>query len=148
MDIDTVKELREETGISIMACKKALEESGGDKDKARAILRKESDNAAIKKTERQTHAGVIEAYVHANKKVGVLVELRSETDFVSRNPGFSSLAHDIAMHIAASTPESVEELLTQPFIKDMDITIHAKIKEAIQKFGEKIEIARFERFTL
>ncbi|MDP2676331.1 MAG: translation elongation factor Ts [bacterium] len=147
-DIETVKQLREETGVSIMACKRALAESNGDMEKAKEILRKESDAVAIKKTERETKAGVIEAYIHSNKKVGVLMELRSETDFVARNPEFETLAHDIAMHIAASAPESVNDLASQPFIKDMSVTIGDKVKEAIQKFGENIEISRFERFTL
>jgi len=103
---------------------------------------------AAKKTERETKAGVIEAYIHSNKKMGVLVELRSETDFVARNPEFETLAHDIAMHIAASAPESTNDLLSQPFIKDMSVTIGDKVKEAIQKFGENVEISRFERFML
>lgn len=145
---DIVKELREETGVSIMACKKALEESGGDKEEAKKILRKESGAIAAAKTERETKAGVIDAYIHSNKKVGALVELRSETDFVSRSPEFYALAHDIAMHVAASAPESVEDLLSQRFIKDADRMVGDIIKEAIQKFGENIEIARFERFSL
>jgi len=147
-DVDIVKQLREETGISIMACKRALEESRGNIEKAKEILRKESGAVALKKTDRETKAGVVDAYIHSNKKVGVLVELRSETDFVSRNPDFKAFAHDIAMHIAASTPDSIEDLLSQPFIKDMSVTIGDKLKEVILKFGENIEIARFERFTL
>ncbi|PIR69511.1 MAG: translation elongation factor Ts [Candidatus Niyogibacteria bacterium CG10_big_fil_rev_8_21_14_0_10_46_36] len=147
-DLETVKQLREETGVSIMACKRALSQSGGDMEKAKEILRKESDAVAIKKTDRETKAGVIDAYIHSNKKVGVLLEVRSETDFVARSPEFEALAHDIAMHIAASTPESVDDLLSQPFIKDMSMTIGDKIKEAIQKFGENIEVAQFERFSL
>lgn len=147
-DLDIVKKLREETGVSIMACKRALTESSGDIEKAKEILRKESDAVAIQKTDRETKAGIIDSYIHSNKKVGVLLELRSETDFVARNTEFETLAHDIAMHIAASTPVSIEDLAAQPFIKDMSVTVGDKIKAAIQKFGENIEIARFERFTL
>lgn len=147
-DLDTVKKLREETGVSIMACKRALAESNGDIEKAKEILRKESDAVAIKKTDRETKSGVIDSYIHSNKKVGVLIELRSETDFVARTVEFGILTHDIAMHIAAASPTSIENLLVQPFIKDMGVTVGDKIKAAIQKFGENIEIARFERFTL
>lgn len=147
-ELDLLKQLREETGVSIMACKRALEKAGGDLVKASEFLKAESGEVALKKTARETHAGVIDAYVHTNRKVGVLVELRSETDFVSRNPEFFSLAHDIAMHIAASDSVSVETLANEPFIKEPQYTIGDKIKQAIQKFGEKIEIARFERFSL
>ncbi len=129
-------------------CKKALEEAGGDEKKAMEWLRERGIEVAEKKASRGTSAGIIDSYIHGNGQVGVLVELKSETDFVARNEEFKDLAHDIAMHIAASEPESVESLLEQPFIKDPATTISEYIKGFIQKFGENIEVGRFERFSL
>lgn len=147
-DIDKIKELREHTGVSIMLCRKALEETGGDFDKALQVLRAESEKSAMKRAERGTSAGVIDAYVHSDKSIGVIVEVRSETDFVAKNEGFQKFAHDVAMHIAAMNPSSVEDLLGQQFIKNQDVTIEEHLKETIQKFGENIEIAHFERLEL
>ena len=101
---DLVKHLRQITGSSILLCKKALEESGGDMDKALTVLKKSSEALASKKESRTTGSGLIETYLHGNRKVGVLLEIRCETDFVARNPEFQTLAHDIALHIAASNP--------------------------------------------
>ncbi|MFH1979070.1 MAG: translation elongation factor Ts [Patescibacteria group bacterium] len=143
-----VKNLRDKTGISMMVCKKALEEAGGDETKAMGILKEKGLEVAEKKSSRGTKAGTIESYIHGTGQIGVLVELKSETDFVAKNPLFKEVAHDIAMHIAASDPENVEMLLEQPFVKKMDITISNYLNEIIQKFGENIEIARFERFSL
>jgi elongation factor Ts len=109
---EDIKSLRDETGVSIMQCKKALEEAGGDMEKARMILRKISATVASKKSERTLGAGMIGSYVHANKKIGTIVELFCETDFVAQNPEFVQAANDIAMHIAAMAPE---------FIKSSDI---------------------------
>lgn len=145
---ETLKKLRDETNVSVMSCKKALDQSGGDLDMAREILRRESDALAIKKSARVTKAGVIDSYIHSNKKIGALVELRSETDFVANTAEFQKLAHDIAMQIAATSPQSVDELLCGESIKNPGANIGGIIKEAIQKFGEKIEIARFEKFSL
>ncbi len=104
VDSEKIKELRDKTSISMMACKNALEESGGDVEKAIVILRKAGLKVADKKSDRKVDAGIIEAYIHAGGKVGVLVEGRSETDFVSKNEEFGSFLHDIAMHIAALNP--------------------------------------------
>ncbi len=101
---DLVKHLRQLTGSSISLCKKALEDSNGDMDKALTLLKKSSEALAAKKENRTTGAGIIESYIHGNRKVGVMLELRCETDFVARNPEFQTLAHDIALHIAASNP--------------------------------------------
>ncbi len=143
-----IKELREETGISFAQCKKALEDSGGDKAKALAALREQSETIAEKKSSREVKAGVVSAYVHATGTLGAMVELNCETDFVAKNPEFVTLARDIAMHITASAPVDQTELLVQPFIKDASLTIDALIKSYIQKFGENITLARFVRFTL
>jgi elongation factor Ts len=186
---DQIKELRDKTGVSVMQCKKALEEAGGDMEKALIILRKVSKEIASKKADRTFGAGSVASYVHSTGTMGALVELVCETDFVSGNEEFKATARDIAMHVVASRPEflkseeisaeakkTAEEvfmkevegkpeamkaqilegklnayfkdkvLLEQSFIKNPDITIQGLIDSAIQKFGEKIEIARFVRF--
>jgi elongation factor Ts len=102
---EDIKALRDETGVSIMQCKKALEEAGGDMEKARMILRKNSASAASKKSERSLGAGIVGSYVHSNKKIGAMVELFCETDFVAQNPEFITMANDLAMHITAMAPE-------------------------------------------
>lgn len=145
---EQIKELREKTGVSVASCKKALEEAGGDISKALEVLQRESAKSAEKKADRVLGAGVVEAYIHSNKKIGVLVELKSESDFVSGNDGFRALARDIAMHLAACEAANVEELLAQPYIKDPNITIKDLLNQATQKFGEKIEISRFIRYSL
>lgn len=104
---DLIKELRDATGVSVMQCKKALEEAGGDKDKALVILKKKGADAAAKKGDRTLNATQIAAYVHSTGTVGVMVELACETDFVAKNPEFKDMARDIAMHIAATKPEFV-----------------------------------------
>lgn len=142
-----IKKLRELTEVSIMACKKALEQVGGDIEKAILILRKEGAEIAKKKAEREVGAGTIESYVH-NNQIGVLVEVRSETDFVAKNEEFRNFSHNIAMHIAASDPVDVEELLRQNYIKDPEITVGDYLKQMIQKFGENIKIGRFFRCSL
>jgi len=108
-NIELIKQLREETGVSLGQCKKAIEESGGDLEKAKEILRKWGEDLAGKKSSRSTKEGIIESYIHANGKIGVLVVLKCETDFVARNPEFKELAHNLALHIAASAPEYLSE---------------------------------------
>ena len=144
---DLVKKLRELTGASMMLCKKTLEEAGGDINNATALLKKSSDAFVAKKFERTTGAGIIETYIHSTKRVGVMLEIRCETDFVARNPEFQSLAHDIALHIAGMNPAE-GELFTQPYVKDQSMTVEELIKNAITHFGEKIEIARFVRYEI
>jgi len=145
--LEQIKKLREMTGVSVMACKKALEEAEGDAEKALTILRTRGAEVAKKKAERETGAGVIEAYVH-NNQIGVLAEVRSETDFVARNEEFRAFAHNIAMHIAAAAPRDVEELLKQEYIKEPEIIVNDYLKQMIQKFGENIKISRFFRCSL
>lgn len=186
---DQIKELRNATGVSVMQCKNALEEAGGDMDKAKIILQKLSSKVASKKADRTLGSGTVSSYIHAGGTVGSMVELQCETDFVSKNEDFQTLARDIAMHIAAAVPvylssaeideteqqkakevfqadlegkpaemhEKILEgklasyfkervLLDQEYIKDPSKTIGDLIQEAIQRFGEKVEIARFARF--
>jgi elongation factor Ts len=148
MNIDLIKKLREETGLSVAECKKALEEAGGDEGKAREILKEKSAAVAEKKSQAEVKEGLIWAYVHNNGKIGVLLELGCQTDFVARNEEFRSLANDLAMHIAAMNPASEEELLVQPFIKDPSKTIDAVLKEKIAKIGENIRVNKFIRFSI
>jgi elongation factor Ts len=145
---EQIKELREETGLSIMQCQKALEETGGDKTKAIAILKAKGAEIASKKGNRALGAGVVTSYIHTGETVGVLLELLCETDFVAKNPEFKSVAKDIAMHIAAMKPENVTELLEQPFIKDASKKISDLINNTVQKFGERTEVGHFTRFSI
>ena len=145
---EEIKTLREETGLSIMECRKALEEAGGDKDQAIALLKKRGAEIAQKKSGRNLGAGVVVAYIHSGETVGVMLELLCETDFVAKNPEFKSVAKDIAMHIAAMNPIDVTLLLEQPFIKDAGQKIGDLINNAVQKFGERTEIGRFVRFSI
>ena len=145
MSIDAIKELRELTGLSLNEIRKALEEARGDKQKALEILKSRGASIAGKKADRSTGEGVVEAYIHSNKKVGVLVEVLCETDFVARNPLFSELAHEIALHIAAMDPQTNEELLAQPFVKDPSTTVQEVINGYIAKLGENIRLGAFTR---
>ncbi|KKW15906.1 MAG: Elongation factor Ts [Parcubacteria group bacterium GW2011_GWA2_50_10b] len=146
--IEEIKALREETGLSIMQCQKALEEADGDKAKAIALLKAKGAEIASKKGERTLGAGTVAAYIHAGEAVGVLIELLSETDFVAKNPEFKAVAKEIAMHIAAMKPADTAELLSQPFIKDPSKTIADIINGTVQKFGERTEIGQFARFAI
>lgn len=143
-----IKTLRDLTGISVMQCKKALEEALGDMAKAKEILKTISKSVALKKADRELKSGVISSYIHGEGAVGVMVELLCESDFVARNDTFKQLARDIAMHVAAMSPENAEELLEQEFIKSSDKTIKNLLEEAAQKFGEKTEVGRFARFSV
>lgn len=186
---ETLKTLRDKTGVSIMQCKKALEEAGGDMEQAEVILRKRSGAAADKKADRELGAGAVATYLHGGE-IGAMVLLSSETDFVARNEEFSALAREIAMQVAATNPsflsdadiapearaaaeavfkEEVKDkpaemqekilegkmksyfqdqvLLNQPYIKDDSKTVNDLITEASQKFGERVEITRFARFS-
>jgi elongation factor Ts len=155
--MDTIKELREETGLSFAQIKKALDEVGGDKEKARAVLSQYSAAQAEKKADRELGAGVVSAYVHSTGTIGVLLELGCETDFVAKNEEFVALAHDIAMHICAMAPTSVNNedglgeetsLMKQAFIKNPELTIEQKIQAAVQKFGENTKVIRFSRYSI
>ena len=116
-------------------------------DKAVGFLKEAGAAIAEKKSSRELKAGTISAYLHSNGLMGSMVQLHSETDFVSKNPEFKVLADDIAMHITAMNPADIEELLAQPYIKDPSLTIDALIKNYVQKFGERIEVVRFSRFA-
>lgn len=108
MDLNQIKELRRKTGVSISQCKEAIEESAGDSDRAIDILRKKGKKIADKKAVREIKSGIIEAYIHSGGKVGAMLELGCETDFVAKNQEFKNLAHDIVMHIAAMDPRYLQ----------------------------------------
>jgi elongation factor Ts len=144
---DAVKKLRDQTGVSVMQCKSALEESGGDFGKALEVLKKRGSAIAAKKGDRRLGAGAVSAYVHANREVGSMVILRSETDFVAKNEEFLALAKELAMQVAAMDAEDVPALLKQAYIKDPEKTVKDLIDAAVQKFGERIEVEKFSRFS-
>ncbi len=148
INTDMIKALREETGISVMQCKKALEESGGDMEKAREALRTIAAAQAEKKSDREIGAGIIASYIHGNKKMGVLLELSCETDFVAQNDEFVSVANQIAMHIGAMESADIESLLEQPFIMNPELTIKQVVDGLVQKTGERVEIGRFVRYSI
>ena len=148
VSIDQIKELREQTGISISECRKALTESDGDIDKARILLKEWGKDVAQKKQAREVDEGLIDAYLHTNGKVGVLIDVGCETDFVAKTDDFKSLVHEFAMQVASMKPEDVPELLEQQYIKDSSKTIQDVLQESIAKFGENIVIQRFTRFEV
>ncbi len=143
--LDTLKKLREETQISVADCKRALDEANGDYTKACDLLKSWGIEKADKKGDRETAFGIIESYAHATGKVGVLVEVHCETDFVEKNEEFKKLSHELALQIAAMNPKNVEELLQSPYIRDGKTTIQDLIKQAITKIGENITVVQFTR---
>ena len=146
--IEDVKKLRIKTGAGIVDCRKALEESGGDFKKAEALLKSWGAEIASKKKDRATGQGLVETYIHSGGKVGAMVEVSCETDFVAKTDEFKNLAHEVAMQIAAMDPADVEELIKQEYIRDSSKTIDDLVKETIAKVGENIVIKRFIRFEL
>lgn len=145
--INQIKKLRKETGVSIIECKKALEKTKGDFDKAKEILKKMGQSFIEKKTEREAKEGIIEAYIHPNKKIGVLIELDCESDFVARSEDFQRLAHELCLQIAAINPNE-NPLMSQLWIKDETKTVKDLITEHIIKMGENIVIKRFVRYEM
>ena len=145
--INQVQKIREITNAGVMECKKALEDTGGDFDKAVALIHKRGLTRAEKKSERTTGTGLLHSYIH-NERVGVLLELRCETDFVARNPMFKELAHDLAMHIAAMNPTDVSDLIKQNYVKDDSVVIENLVKGVIAKLGENIRVEHFCRYEI
>ncbi|MCY4579369.1 MAG: translation elongation factor Ts [Chloroflexi bacterium] len=163
LSVATIKELREITGAGIMDCKRALEETSGDMAKAEELLTQQGIASAVKKASRSTEEGIVESYIHSGGRIGVLLEVNCETDFVARTNDFRELAHDIAMQVAAMAPsyvsgdevpdgedsESAETVLMhQPFIKDPSKSVQELVNEGIGKLGENIRVRRFTRFSL
>lgn len=191
--LELIKKIREQTGAGVVDVKKALDETGGDEAKAIDVLRKKGKDKALKKSGREAKEGVLASYIHSNSKLGAMVKVYCETDFVSRNDEFKEMARDIAMHISATAPQFLNpedvpaelvakereiwteqlkgegkpeeimkkimegkekkfreeiSLMTQPFVKNPDITIKDLISEKIGKIGENIQIGEFSRFEL
>ena len=147
ISIGQVKQLRQETGVSITECKKALEQAKGDLEKAKEILRKWGKELAGKKSKREAGLGIVEAYIHPDKRIGAMIELRCETDFVAKSKDFKELVHELCLQIAAMDPEE-DSLLSQPWIKDETKTIRELIDEYIAKLGENIIVKRFIRYEI
>ena len=160
--LDMIKRLREQTGAGVMDCKRALERSDGDHDKATAYLTELGIASAAKKASREASQGLVESYIHAGR-IGAIVEVNCETDFVARTEPFKELAHNLAMQIVAANPTVVNEdelpesfeglptehvLMLQPYIKDPAKNIRQLINETIGKTGENIQVRRFRRFEL
>jgi len=145
--INQIKQLREATGVSISECRKALEESRGDIKKATEILKKIGQDFAKNKSQRETKKGIIESYVHSGKRIGAIVELHCESDFVAKSEDFQKLAHELCLQIVA-IPLEENPFLEQPWIRDETKTVSDLIDEYISKFGENIIIKRFARFEI
>ncbi|KKU19647.1 MAG: Elongation factor Ts [Parcubacteria group bacterium GW2011_GWA1_47_11] len=146
-DASAVKKLRDLTGAGVMDVKSALEEAGNDFDKAAEIIKEKGLAKADKKAEREIKAGIIKTYTH-NDRVGVVLKLGCETDFVARSEPFRELAHNLAVHIVAMNPANVEELMAQPFVKDEKTSVENLVKGVIAKTGENIRIDEFYRLEL
>ncbi|PIV64896.1 MAG: translation elongation factor Ts [Candidatus Nealsonbacteria bacterium CG01_land_8_20_14_3_00_12] len=146
INTDQIKKLREETEVSVSECKKALEEAKGNLKIAKEILRKRGKEWAKKKAEREMREGIVASYIHPNKKIGVLLELNCETDFVAESQDFQNLAHELCLQIAAMRDEI--PLFQQPWIRDENRTIKDLVQEYIAKLGENIAIKRFVRYEL
>lgn len=147
MDVELIKKLRQATGAGIADCKEALKATDGDLEKARRWLKKKGLEKAAEKGGREVGAGMVEVYSHGGR-VGVLVEVLCETDFVARTEDFKNLAHELALQIASMEPQSVEDLLAQEYIRDNAQTIDQLVKSVTGKLGENIQIGRFERIAL
>lgn len=145
--IDQIKKLRQESGAGIADCRQALEDSGGDMEKAKEVLKKRGLEKGISKSDREVKAGLVDVYSHGGK-VGVLVELLCETDFVAKTADFKNLAHELSLQIASMNPQSVEELLAQEYIRDNSLTVDQLVKSVIGKLGENIQVGKFERIAL
>lgn len=147
ISLDLLKKLRNETSAGVSDCRQALEDSNGDYDKAKKLLLKRGLEKAAKKEGKETFQGIVEAYVHQGK-VGVLVEVRCETDFVARTDEFKGLAHEIALQVCSMNPKNVDELLKEPYIRDPKLTIADLVKQTVAKVGENITVAKFTRIAL
>jgi elongation factor Ts len=148
ISIVDLKKLREETLAGIADCRQALDDAAGDYNKAKKLISERGLEKAAKKEDRVTTEGIIESYIHAGGKIGVLIELRSETDFVARNDEFKKLAHEVAMQVAAMNPKNVADLLKSAYIRDASVDISQLIKQTIAKVGENITVSRFIRYEL
>ncbi len=165
ISVKSIKELREKCGAGVMECRNALISSEGDIPKALEDLKEKGFLKAAKKAERATEQGLVEAYIHIGGRIGAMIELNCETDFVARTDEFKELAHNLAMQVTAMNPQFISEeeiqperrddfeaetacLLQQAYIRDPAVTVQDLIVQAIAKLGENIKISRFTRFEL
>ncbi len=146
--MEKIKELREQTGAGIMDAKKAIEEAGGDMEKAKAIITAKGLARAESKADREVSSGKVYCYTHGGGTVAAMVEVACETDFVAKTPEFEALCKELAMQIVSMDPKNTEELLAQDYIRDSGKTIDQVIKELSGKTGENIRVTRFVRFKL
>ena len=163
VSLEAIKDLREQTSAGVMDCKNALEEADGDIAKAVELLRQKGLSTAAKKASRETLEGVVDCYIHTGSRVGAIVEVNCETDFVARTPEFKELVHNLAMQVAAMAPRYVDDaavpdedtvnpeeavLMEQAFIKDPSMTIRDVVNDVTARVGENIRVRRFQRFAL
>lgn len=146
-DIELLKKIRQQTGLGIHDIKKALEETNGNEEKALALLKEWGHSTVAKKSDRSTSQGLIDVYTHSGR-IGAMVEVNCETDFVARNDDFKYFVHELALQVASMNPENVEELLKQDYFRDPALTIQELLTQTIAKIGENIKIGRFSRFEL
>lgn len=147
MSSSDIAKLREETGAGVMDCKRALDDSRGNYEEAKKILSNNASAIAKKKAERVTKHGVIDSYIHAGR-IGVLIEVLCESDFVAKNEDFKNMVHQLALQIASMNPKDVEELLSQDYIADPSMKVSDYINSLIGKIQENIKVGRFIRMEL
>lgn len=148
ISLDLLKKLREETSAGVSDCRQALEDANGDYAKAKKLIEERGLEKAKKKEGQETGDGLVVSYIHATGKVGVLMELKCQTDFVARTDDFKNLGKEISLQIAAMNPKDVKELLASEYIRDTKQTIEMLVKSVIAKVGENITIGRFTRMAL
>lgn len=146
-NVELIKKLRAQTGLGMHDIKKALDESGDNEEKAITLLKKWGLSTVAKKADRATSQGLVDSYVHSGR-IGALVEVNCETDFVARNDEFKAFVKDIAMQVASMNPQSVEDLLEQDYFRDPSKTVQDLLNDTITKIGENIKIGRFTRTEL
>lgn len=146
--LEDIKKLREETEASVADCREALTDAKGDFKKAREILQAKALSRAEKKSDREVKAGYVFSYIHHNGKVGAILSLACETDFVAKTDDFQKLGKELALHLAASRPATVEELLEQEYVRDPSKKIQELIKSVIGKLGENIQVVEFKVLSI
>lgn len=145
--VSQIQRLREVTGAGVMECKRAFDEAGGDFDKAKALIHERGMAKVEKRGDRETGAGLVFSYIH-NERIGAMVDVRAETDFVVRSEPFRELARELAMQIAATDPADVDALMEQPYIKDESKIVADLVKDVIARVGENVRINKFHRLEV
>ena len=148
ISINNIKKLREKTKAGVMDCRKALEQAKGDMARAQELINKWGIIKSAKKEGRDTKSGLVHSYIHGDGKVGVLMELLCETDFVARTGDFQKLAHELCLQVASMDPQDTKELLNQDYIRNPKIKIIDLVKQEIGKLGENMIVSRFTRYQL